>query len=306
MATLDKEIQILMLKGPKGDTGRSIESIVKTSSVGDTDTYTITYTDGTTTTFQVENGISQQELETALAPINLDISKLQQDKVNINWQSEEEPDESNTILNNPSGIQLSANGNDFWVKVLVQSHQVQLEASSENNTEEQLDYDTKLTLTDSDIIIYRDLGSGNVETASLFDLVGLKTEVESKHLYQHTIKLTYNLTNNSCSFTINLFTSTSTQFTSYASVRNKLVDGQKIVCTGFYRRRIQNGSDYEYYDLPIVELTFNENTLVIGDNSKFVARYYDYDGYSGIYNYSTVNCDADDFASITDTVTQIF
>lgn len=54
----DKEIQILMLKGQKGDTGRSIESIVKTSSVGDVDTYTITYTDQTTSTFQLTNGMT--------------------------------------------------------------------------------------------------------------------------------------------------------------------------------------------------------------------------------------------------------
>lgn len=43
-------------KGDKGDTGNGIQSIVKTSTSGLIDTYTITFTDGTTTTFQVENG----------------------------------------------------------------------------------------------------------------------------------------------------------------------------------------------------------------------------------------------------------
>lgn len=43
-------------KGDKGDTGTGISSIVKTSTVGLVDTYTITFSDGTTTTFEVTNG----------------------------------------------------------------------------------------------------------------------------------------------------------------------------------------------------------------------------------------------------------
>ncbi len=46
-------------KGPQGDAGkdgRSVLSIEKTSSDGDVDTYTITYSDGTTSTFKVTNG----------------------------------------------------------------------------------------------------------------------------------------------------------------------------------------------------------------------------------------------------------
>ena len=43
-------------KGAKGDTGNGIASIVKTSTVGNVDTYTITMTDGTTATFTVTNG----------------------------------------------------------------------------------------------------------------------------------------------------------------------------------------------------------------------------------------------------------
>ena len=49
-------------KGDKGDTGEqgvagvSVSSITKTSSEGNVDTYTITYSDGTTTTFTVTNG----------------------------------------------------------------------------------------------------------------------------------------------------------------------------------------------------------------------------------------------------------
>lgn len=43
-------------KGDKGDTGNGIESVERTGTVGNVDTYTITFTDGTTTTFTVTNG----------------------------------------------------------------------------------------------------------------------------------------------------------------------------------------------------------------------------------------------------------
>ena len=43
-------------KGAKGDAGRGITSILKTGSSGKVDTYTITYSDGSTSTFTVTNG----------------------------------------------------------------------------------------------------------------------------------------------------------------------------------------------------------------------------------------------------------
>ena len=43
-------------RGDKGDDGRSILTVIKTSSYGLVDTYTITYSDGTTSTFTVTNG----------------------------------------------------------------------------------------------------------------------------------------------------------------------------------------------------------------------------------------------------------
>lgn len=43
-------------QGPTGPTGKGISSITKTSTVGLVDTYTITYTDNTTSTFTVTNG----------------------------------------------------------------------------------------------------------------------------------------------------------------------------------------------------------------------------------------------------------
>ena len=45
--------------GPQGPQGNGIVSIEKTSSVGLIDTYTITYTDGTSTTFQIQNAAAQ-------------------------------------------------------------------------------------------------------------------------------------------------------------------------------------------------------------------------------------------------------
>lgn len=53
------EEQLAALVGPKGDPGNSIQSITRTAGTGapgTTDTYTITYTDNTTSTFSVYNG----------------------------------------------------------------------------------------------------------------------------------------------------------------------------------------------------------------------------------------------------------
>ena len=56
----------VMLKGDKGNPGSDgaqIESIEKTSTVGLIDTYTITLSDGTTTTFEIKNGENAQLYE---------------------------------------------------------------------------------------------------------------------------------------------------------------------------------------------------------------------------------------------------
>ena len=49
--------------GATGETGNGIESIAKTGTSGNVDTYTITYTDETTTTFTVTNGAEKTETE---------------------------------------------------------------------------------------------------------------------------------------------------------------------------------------------------------------------------------------------------
>ncbi len=49
------------IQGEKGDTGNGIASIAKTGTEGLVDTYTITFTDGTTTTFTVTNGAQGEQ-----------------------------------------------------------------------------------------------------------------------------------------------------------------------------------------------------------------------------------------------------
>lgn len=53
---LDVLLSEMGLQGPAGPAGKSISSVVKTSTVGLVDTYTITFNDSTTQTFTVTNG----------------------------------------------------------------------------------------------------------------------------------------------------------------------------------------------------------------------------------------------------------
>lgn len=53
MTMFDDNVSVVMLKGEQG---ASIESIEKTDSVGRTDTYTVTLTNGNTQKFYVTNG----------------------------------------------------------------------------------------------------------------------------------------------------------------------------------------------------------------------------------------------------------
>ena len=69
--------------GPTGATGNGIASINKTSSEGLVDTYTITYTDGTTSTFQITNG---EDGETPLSEFNAlkeDVEDLRDNQITL-------------------------------------------------------------------------------------------------------------------------------------------------------------------------------------------------------------------------------
>ena len=66
---IKKEVTITpqgAIKGVKGDTGKGITSIVKTNTAGLVDTCTITFTDGTTTMFNITNGEQGIQGETGL------------------------------------------------------------------------------------------------------------------------------------------------------------------------------------------------------------------------------------------------
>lgn len=66
--------QLASLKGAKGDDGKGIVSIEKTSTSGLVDTYTITYSDNTTSTYTVTNGAdgSGSSIDTATVQETLD------------------------------------------------------------------------------------------------------------------------------------------------------------------------------------------------------------------------------------------
>ena len=68
---LDPSVFVMGEKGDKGDTGVGIASIAKTSTSGLVDTYTITYTNGNTTTFTVTNGEDGHDLGLAQIINNL-------------------------------------------------------------------------------------------------------------------------------------------------------------------------------------------------------------------------------------------
>lgn len=70
ITTDDYDFEIFAVKGDKGDAGQNgidgqdgkgITSVSKTSTSGLVDTYTITYTDNTTSTFEVTNGANGQD-----------------------------------------------------------------------------------------------------------------------------------------------------------------------------------------------------------------------------------------------------
>ncbi len=67
--------------GPVGATGNGIASIIKTATVGLVDTYTITYTNGNTTTFTVTNGEDGEVTETELDVLRQQIEDLENNQL---------------------------------------------------------------------------------------------------------------------------------------------------------------------------------------------------------------------------------
>nr|MCR5490557.1 hypothetical protein [Bacilli bacterium] len=66
--TLTYEEWLSSIKGEKGDTGVSIVSVSKTSTEGLVDTYTIEFSDGSTSTFTITNGAQGEKGEDGTTP----------------------------------------------------------------------------------------------------------------------------------------------------------------------------------------------------------------------------------------------
>lgn len=88
-------------RGIQGETGNGISSIIKTSTSGLVDTYTITYTNGTTTTFDITNGEDGEVTEAQLDEVKEECELLRNDineiAIDISGTGE------NVALNNTSG-----------------------------------------------------------------------------------------------------------------------------------------------------------------------------------------------------------
>lgn len=157
----DKEIQILMLKGQKGDTGRSIESIVKTSSVGDVDTYTITYTDQTTATFQLINGMTEAQVTTLINNL-----KAYSSVTNINCDGE--------YINSGDKITHKVSYNmDYTETGTLETSYLGFKA--EYNSDENDGYNTSVQVTKNNIAIHNFNGdTGDTED---YELLGILRKI---------------------------------------------------------------------------------------------------------------------------------
>lgn len=89
---------LLVAKGETGSDGRGIVSVEKTGTSGKVDTYTITYTDETTSTFTVTNGTNGQDGDDGLTPeIDPDTKHWMIGETNTNVKAE--GTNGKTILN---------------------------------------------------------------------------------------------------------------------------------------------------------------------------------------------------------------
>ena len=95
------------IQGLTGDTGNGISSITKTSSSGLVDTYTVLYTNGTSTTFTVTNGDDGD-----VQDVTLDGTSVVEDHVAILTDLVKNTDYAST---NTAGVVKVAAGNGFYV-----------------------------------------------------------------------------------------------------------------------------------------------------------------------------------------------
>lgn len=96
--------------GADGEDGNGITDIEKTSTSGYVDTYTINYTDGTTSTFDVTNGeVSEAELQTSQAAQDSQLEILNTIVDNLPRVAEQTSDEDITLNNTGVGLFYSNN-----------------------------------------------------------------------------------------------------------------------------------------------------------------------------------------------------
>ena len=245
MATLDKEIEIIMLKGETGGTieniektstsgnvdtytiytndgdtytftvtnGTSIESIEKTSTSGNVDTYTITLTNGDTSTFTVTNGeVTLAQLETAVNGLQ---SQIDNRVINGN-------NASNVNITTPNGyVEIksidTSDDNEPTSDIKVNNNGIEIISGSYNHgLQENEDYETKIVLTDSDITVNKTHGN-TTESTSLF-----------KKLYKHDIQIHIPYAQNQDEYgtvIITLYTSSDTPITTLNEIKSYIKAG---------------------------------------------------------------------------------
>ena len=159
MATIDKEIQILMLKGQKGDKGSSIDRIEKTATSGLVDTYTVYLSDGTTTTFQVTNGkdgeVTQEQLDDLAQDVATNTSNITTNTNNINALTNAVNTNTSNIATNTSNITKNAKGIDDLRTAKLYLHRIHLTGQTFNVYFELFD-NTDTPLTNIGDIMLRD------------------------------------------------------------------------------------------------------------------------------------------------------
>lgn len=98
-----------------GDNGKGISSITKTSTSGLVDTYTITFSDGTTTTFNVTNGSNATvDIVTSFNSTTSD-SKVPSEKLTkTELDKKVEKSSSTGLLKNDGTVMSSGTGSSNW------------------------------------------------------------------------------------------------------------------------------------------------------------------------------------------------
>ncbi len=94
-------------RGDKGEAGKGIESFEKTKTVGNADTYTITYTDGTRSSFTVTNGVYKESVIKEV----LHVSKWHDGKYSF---EEDYPMDTYNLEVEPDGDRIAAAQYDAW------------------------------------------------------------------------------------------------------------------------------------------------------------------------------------------------